>query len=166
RGALAAPATEEASAGVPRAVWDAFVALTPAAVSDVEVAADWKVVVEQWLETPLAHQHFVAPNQLLEIRADGAAILQVLPTALGHCRLRCFEFSAAAGANGRTARDGTRPRSGWLKQQVALAESTQAGLVGTAEEPPESGPVTAALAQFRARVAAVLHALPQPPGGR
>ena len=166
RAALTEGGTNDSAEAVPRAVWDAFVALTPGAVTDVEVAADWKVLVEQWLETPRAHQHFLAPNQLLEIRADGAAVLQVLPTVLGHCRLRCFEFSAAPSANTRVPRDGTRTRGGWLREQVALAESTQAGLVGTAEEAAESGPVTPALAQFRARVAAVLQALPQAPGGR
>jgi TetR/AcrR family transcriptional repressor of bet genes len=144
---------------VPRAVWDAFRALVPTAVSDLEVAADWKVVVEQWLETPQPHQHFCAPNQLLEIRADGALVLQVLPSGAGRSRLRCLVFQAAAA---RAAREGARRAPGaWLKEQVALAESTQTGLMGAAHEPGESGPVTAALAEFRARVAALLHALPQ-----
>jgi len=143
-----------------RAVWDAFVALAPGPVTDLEVAADWKVVVELWLEAPHAHQQFLAPNQLLESRADGASILQVLPTAAGHSRLRCFEFGAAAAG----ARDGSRRIGGaWLKEQVALAESTQAGLIA-ADDQSESGPVTAALAEFRARVAAVLHALQDPAG--
>jgi len=144
-----------------RAVWDAFVALAPGPVTDLEVAADWKVVVELWLEAPQAHQQFVAPNQLLESRAEGATILQVLPTSAGHSRLRCFEFGATAGG----ARDGSRGiGAAWLKEQVALAESTQAGLIAADDHSAESGPVTAALAEFRARVAAVLHALQDPAG--
>jgi hypothetical protein len=130
-------------------------------VTDLEVAADWKVVVELWLEAPQAHQQFVAPNQLLESRAEGATILQVLPTSAGHSRLRCFEFGATAGG----ARDGSRGiGAAWLKEQVALAESTQAGLIAADDHSAESGPVTAALAEFRARVAAVLHALQDPAG--
>jgi TetR/AcrR family transcriptional regulator, transcriptional repressor of bet genes len=156
------PGPEAVQEHVPRAVWEAFVTLAPGAVSDLEVLADWKVVVEQWLEAPQPQQHFLAPNQLLEIRADGALILQVLPRAAGHSRLRCFEYQASPATKARGARLGTRrPAAAWLKEQVALAESTQAGLLGAAQEAGEAGPVTAALAEFRARVGAILHALPR-----
>jgi TetR/AcrR family transcriptional repressor of bet genes len=166
RATAGAAGAGERAGEVAHAAWDAFSALTPAAVTDLEVAADWKVLVEQWLETPLAHQHFVAPNQLLEIRAEGAAILQVIPIAAGRSRLRCFEFTAGAAA--KRTRRGTagRMRGTSLTAQVALAESTQAGLMAGADGAPEAGPVPPALAEFRARVAAVLHALPREPSGR
>ena len=147
-----------------RAPWDAFAALTPREVTDLEVAADWKVVVEQWLESPQPHRHFAAPNQLLEIRREGALILQVTPTAPGRSRIRRFDFTAAGAGQPRTGRAARDPRQrqadAWLKGQIELAESTQAGLVGAAGEAVETGPVTPALAQFRARIAALLQAPP------
>jgi len=154
-------------------VWQAFAALIPHSVTDVEAAADWKLIVEQWLENPEEHQRFVAPNQLLEVRGGGAWILQVMPTAPGRSRIRRFDFAAPAApaARGRrprrAARDPGRRQTGvWLNEQIALAESTQAGLADAADEPAESGPVAPALARFRAVIAALLHALPQEPAGR
>jgi TetR/AcrR family transcriptional repressor of bet genes len=143
------------------AVWDDFVALAPAAVTDRDVAADWKLVVEQWLESLKPHQQFVAPNQLLEIRPDGALILQALPSAAGRSRLRRFDFSARGRGAARRGRDpGQRQVDAWLREQIELAESTQAGLVGAAEEAADAGPVAPALAEFRARVAGLLQARP------
>ena len=143
-----------------RAPWDALAALTPRDVTGLEVAADWKVVVEQWLESPRPHQHFAAPNQLLEIRREGALILQVTPTAAGRSRIRRFDFAAAGAGQPRPRRAARDPRQrqadAWLKGQIELAESTQAGLVGAAGEAVETGPVSPALAQFRARIAALL----------
>jgi TetR/AcrR family transcriptional repressor of bet genes len=150
------------TAGGDDSAWEPFAALVPRAVSEQEVAADWKLVVEQWLEAPLPRQHFVAPNQLLVMHDDGGCILQVTPIAPGRSRLRRFEF-AAARAVAAPRRSGARPRrpQTWLRGQLALAESTQAGLEGAADDALEAGPVVPALAQFRAQIAAVLHALPQ-----
>ena len=144
--------------------WAPFAGLTPLGVTEREVAADWKLLVEQWLETPLPQQKFVAPNQLLEVRTDGAAILQVLPTVAGRSRRRRFEFSRgrAAASRARVARV-QRRAAAWLREQIALAESTQAGLEGAPDAVAESGPVAPALAQFRAQVGALLQALPQEP---
>jgi hypothetical protein len=98
---------------------------------------------------------------------DGARILQVTPTAPGRSRLRCFEFSSARATATRSRRGGgPRRRPAWLKGQIALAESTQAGLQAAVDATPEAGPVAPALARFRAQIAAVLHALPQGPGER
>jgi nitrite reductase/ring-hydroxylating ferredoxin subunit len=142
--------------------WDAFAALVPRAVAEQEVAADWKLLVEQWLEAPLPRQRYIAPNQLVELYDEGGCILQVTPIAPGRSRLRRFEFSAAAAAAGRAGRgSGARRPAAWLKGQIALAESTQAGLQVATDAVVEAGPVTAALAQFRAQIAGVLRALPQ-----
>ena len=148
-------------------LWAPFADLTPLGVTEREVAADWKLLAEQWLETPLPQQRFVAPNQLLEVRTDGAAIMQVVPIVPGRSRVRRFEFSRARGAapRSRGARLGRRAAA-WLREQVALAESTQAGLEGAPDAMTESGPVSPALAQFRAQVSALLQALPPDPGGR
>ena len=133
--------------------WDACAVLLPRVVADVDVAADWKVIVEQWLESPQSQQHFVAPNQLLRIRPAGASILQVVPTAPGRCRIRRFDFSAAQ----RAAR-GSRETDGALRAQIELAESTQSGLMGAAPDQPDATPATPALARFRESIAVLLPA--------
>jgi len=160
----AEPAPE---AGMDDSAWEAFAALLPRAVTEQDVAADWKLVVEQWLEAPLPQRQFVAPNQLLERASGGASILQVTPTAPGHSRVRRFDFSTERSAPARGQRRSARRRpDGGLKEQLALAESTQAGLQAAAEAVVEAGPVDPALAQFRAQIAAVMHTLRQEPGGR
>jgi TetR/AcrR family transcriptional repressor of bet genes len=152
--ARAAPTESETrAASVP---WEAFAALAPRGVTDLQVAADWKVIVEQWLENPQPQQHFLAPNQLFDVRPEGAVILQVAPLAPGRARLRRFDYSA----HKRGARDVWRREfDGWLSEQVALAESTQSGLIGAASDPGDTGPVTPALAQFRDAITPLLHAL-------
>jgi hypothetical protein len=157
RVAATAEGAPEAAPG--DSAWDAFAALVPRGVTEHEVAADWKLLVEQWLEAPLPQRHFVAPNQLLEIAGDGASILQVTPTAPGHSRLRRFEFTT------RRSRRRRRPDA-WLKEQIALAESTQAGFQGAAESVVQAGPVDPPLAEFRAQIAAVMRALRQAPDAR
>jgi hypothetical protein len=156
--------TSAPMAGTEESGWAAFAALTPREVSEQEVAADWKLLVEQWLETPLPQQNFLAPNQLFEVRTDGARILQVVPTGVGRSRLRRFEFSRGRGAAPRARRASTPRAPALLREQIALAESTQAGLQGTTDAVVEGGPIAPALAQFRARIAALWHALSQ--GGR
>jgi len=148
----------------PEALWEGFAALAPRAVADLEVGADWKVIVEQWLESPQPQQHFVAPNQLLDIRPAGALILQVLPSAPGRSRIRRFDFSAARAAHKGSAGGARaawrRQIDAWLCAQIELAESTQSGLMGGVDDAAETTAVAPALAQFRALVAALLHALP------
>ena len=163
----AAPLPAAQQGGVEDSTWEAFAALVPRTVTEQAVAADWKLVVEHWLEALRPQQRFVAPNQLLEVEGDRASILQVTPTAPGESRLRRFEFSTAREGAARAHRASWRRRpDAWLKGQIALAESTQAGLEGAAEAALEIGPVDAALAQFRARIAAVMLALQPEPSGR
>jgi TetR/AcrR family transcriptional regulator, transcriptional repressor of bet genes len=145
--------------------WDALAPFVPGTVTEQDVAADWKLLVEQWLEATLPQQRFIAPNQLLEVAGDRASIVQVTPTAPGASRLRRFEFTAAReGARGERRAGGGRRVDAWLRGQIALAESTQAGLQGAAEATVEAGPVDPALAQFRAQIAAVMRAV-RPQGG-
>jgi hypothetical protein len=157
----------ELDAAADEDVWQAFAALAPRTVVDLEVAADWKVIVEQWLESPERQQRFVAPNQLVDVRDDGALILQALPKAPGRSRIRRFDFIASSGARGaprpRRREPWQRRADAWLREQVSRAESTQAGLAAAAEETPETGPVAPAVVEFRALIAALLQALPEQP---
>jgi phenylpropionate dioxygenase-like ring-hydroxylating dioxygenase large terminal subunit/AcrR family transcriptional regulator len=183
------------------------------AVSELEIAADWKLVIEQWLESALA-QHpvgtlgellqtpvlhrldplttidwraglranapgwtaghyarlaqrvnapiwerlFLHPNQLLEMRPDGALLLQVMPLAPGRCRLRqlVFQRRDAGAVEQALAFLAQRLTAHRINQDVELARSIQAGLEGSQYAAPEDGPVPAALAAFRRAVLMLL----------
>ena len=147
-----------------RAAWEAFAALVPRGVEDLEVAADWKLLVEQWLESPRPEQCFVPPNLLIEQHSDAAVILQVSPLAPSRSRVQRFDFVSRAASTGRTAGAARlRTVARWLRQQIELAESTQAGLSGAVDEPLESGPVAPALMEFRAAIAGLLQTLSAAP---
>jgi TetR/AcrR family transcriptional repressor of bet genes len=161
--------------------WDGFAELVPLSVQEVEVAADWKLLVEQWLEgAPSERGRFLAPNQLVEVWRGGAAVLRVLPMVAGRSRLHRLEYGAATakdhpggrkrGARGgkgaaRVVQGGARVAEGnaasrrldvWVAQQIELAESTQTGLAAAGDDLSENGPVSAALAEFRGSIAVLL----------
>lgn len=155
---------EPATALEARAAWESFAALVPRAVTDLEVAADWKLLVEQWLESSRPEQRFVSPNLLIEQHSDAAVIVQVTPLAPARSRLQRFDFVSRAASTGRTAgASRLRAIERWLRQQVELAESTQAGLSAAVDEPLESGPVAPALMEFRAAIAGLLQTLSAAP---
>jgi TetR/AcrR family transcriptional repressor of bet genes len=155
--AAAAPGMPGAGLGTGSArVWAPLRSAGP--VLDIAVAADWKLIVEQWLDAALAdeaggqrlgawdppevhasesgvidwraqlnaaggswsaarylrllppprelaprqlawHRRFLPPNQLIETRPDGTSVLQVIPTAAGHSRVRRFDYCPAHGAS-------------------------------------------------------------------
>jgi hypothetical protein len=132
--------------------WDGFGELDPLGVQELEVAADWKLLVEQWLEgVPGERGRFLAPNQLVEVWRGGAAVLRVLPTVAGRCRVQRLDYGAR--------RRGSQPRQKldtWIGQQIELAESTQTGLGAAGDDLIENGPVSAALAEFRGSIAVLL----------
>jgi AcrR family transcriptional regulator len=150
---------------LPRAAgWPAaWPELLPGRVEELAVAADWKVLVEQWLERDSPHRHFLPPNQLLDLAPEGPQILQALPVAPGRSRLVRFELRWARGGTRRqgSARRGAgRP----LGEPVALAESTQRGLEAWPLQADDGAAAPAALAQFRRSVAALLPLLARPEG--
>ncbi len=159
--------------------WAAFDRMSPLSAQRIEVAADWKLIVEGWLEATESPRRFLAPNQLIEIRRDAALILQVIPVAPGRCRIQRFDYIAAAGsrrARAPRSRGGgeadaeahapagwQRQINAWLQQEIALAESTQTGLAGAPDELEDSGPIAGPLAQFRQLITALLPAIPTLP---
>ena len=209
--------------GQPLAAWaglGAFATLAPQGVHEVELAADWKLVVEQWLESALAEHPvdylsalvstprveidaasdtvawqailnrdaagataglytrlaqsgssalwqrlFIQPNELIEIRPDGALVLQVIPEAPGRCRIRHFEFGFAAPTREQRCLHylGKRLVRRWLQQDFDLARSIQAGLEGSSFEATEAGPVPQALGAFRASIFRLLSGIHTPP---
>jgi TetR/AcrR family transcriptional repressor of bet genes len=213
------PAQPETS--VLPAVWNSLEAVSGwrrLAEQDVELAADWKLVVEQWLESVLAQRPlgwlsglvrapdlridkaagtvewraslnerapgwtaghyarrlagaagsatwrrvFVQPNQLIELRPDGALLLQVIPESPGRCRVRRLEFGSPRPArNERLMRYlAQRLTRQWLRPDFELVESIQSGLEGSGFQATEAGPVPEALAAFRSLVFSLLAAMP------
>jgi hypothetical protein len=137
--------------------------LLPLGARDLEVAADWKLLVEQWLEGARVSGRFLAPNQLIESWHGGATVLRVVPVAPGRSRLQRLDYGArGTAAKGAGRAGGTRPSEPpevpgtWVTQQVELAESTQAGLAALHGEVAAGEPVSAALAEFRGSIAVLL----------
>jgi TetR/AcrR family transcriptional repressor of bet genes len=175
RAAATAPPAQSAADAID---WGAFDRMTPAGAQQIQVAADWKLMVERWLEAPAAQRQFLPPNQLIEARRDAALILQVIPVAAGRCRLQRYDYIAATPARrggsskrGRANSDSpVAPAGGWQRQinawlqgEIALAESTQTGLAGAPEELEDAGLIPEALLQFRRSITALLPAIPTLP---
>jgi TetR/AcrR family transcriptional regulator, transcriptional repressor of bet genes len=155
--------------------------LTPPGV--FAVAADWKLVIEQWLESSMIggsrhtavrgwsarayqhvvgsgadfhwHQRFLAPNHLVELRPDGLSLLQALPSGPGRSLLRRHDFTLCAeeksariaGYLASRLNPYTRPAA------IAVAESTQKGMVTFGREPAEAALTAPAAAAFRRQLA-------------
>jgi AcrR family transcriptional regulator/nitrite reductase/ring-hydroxylating ferredoxin subunit len=160
--------------------------------AETMLAADWKLIVEQWLEaampaaargwsarryskllSPAADFHwprrFFAPNQLIELRPDGWTILQVLPVGPGRSLLRTHDYTVceapgpARAAAYLASRIHPRARHGFM----AVAESTQKGLVTFGHQASEASPVVPAAAAFRRQLMArvPIMALARAPNG-
>lgn len=150
-----------AIAGSPSGYWEALPDLKPAGNSETTVEADWKLLVEQWLEAlprpKGVRRTFLGPNQLLEVSSTDALILQVIPESPGRCRLRRLDYSIGKGAPKARA-----PRAeqslAWLQQDIEVAESTQRGLAAGASDAEEAAPASPELAEFRRSIAALLPA--------
>jgi len=108
---------------------------------------------------------FIAPNELIEIRPDGALVLQVIPEAPGRCRIRRFEFGIASPTREQRCLHylGRRLVRRWLQQDFTLAQSIQAGLEGSSFEATEAGPVPQALRAFRSSIFGLLSGIHTPP---
>jgi len=125
---------------------------------ETAVAADWKLVVEQWLEsTPTdagrdagntewsarGYRHllditadprwparFLAPNHLIEERPDGATIFQVLPVGPGRSLLRRHQFTRCASPRAARAAQylASRVSRYGRRSAIDIAESAQRGI--------------------------------------
>ena len=129
--------------------------LRPGRVEEFAVAANWKVLIEQWLESDSPRRHFLPPNQLLDLTAGSAHILQAVPEGPDRSRLLRFELRAGRGGapRGPSARRRASPP---LERQIAQAESRQQGLGAPLRQVEGGAAVPDALAQFRRSIAALL----------
>ncbi|HWW30478.1 MAG TPA: TetR family transcriptional regulator C-terminal domain-containing protein [Steroidobacteraceae bacterium] len=124
--------------------------------TEVHISADWKLLVEQCLESAAAARHdvsggwsagvyerllgsavdfgwrarIVLPNHLIEFRPDGFTLLQVLPSAPGHCLLRTHRYTVCETTRPAAALQflASRLHPRWPRSMIAIAESTQKGL--------------------------------------
>ncbi len=146
-------------AGAPSGDWQSLPDLKPTGWGDIDVSADWKLMVEQWLEALPRPQgvrrSFLGPNQLLEVSAADALALQVVPQSPGRCRIRRLDYSRVPSGRRKALRSGEMP--GWLEQDIEVAESMQAGLAAGMDAAAQSGgPVSGQLEEFRAGIAILL----------
>ena len=157
--------------------------------------ADWKLVIEQWLELttssgsrdadehgwsarcyrqilgPSTHaswqRRYLAPNHRIELRPDGFTILQVLPLSAGRCLLRQHDYTVCeTDAPARAAQylawrlnPYTRPAA------IAVAESTQIGIVTFGHEAAAEAQPEPVVSAFRRQLVALMPmmALARPP---
>ena len=124
--------------------------------ADLCVSADWKLVVEQCLESSAAagresdagwsrqsydrllggtaeynlRSRFVAPNHLIDLRPDGFSILQVLPIAPGRSLMRRHHYTHCPDPRPALAAQylASRLRPQMGRSMIVVAESTQRGL--------------------------------------
>jgi TetR/AcrR family transcriptional repressor of bet genes len=125
--------------------------------TELHVGADWKLLVEQYLESAAAAREglrstwsakayerllgsdanfawrpkFVAPNHLIEVRPDGFTIVQVLPSAPGNSKLRLHSYTLCDENRPAAAAQylASRLHPQTRRGAIATAESTQRGLV-------------------------------------
>jgi TetR/AcrR family transcriptional repressor of bet genes len=129
----------------------------PAGHEEIVVVADWKVIVESWLEGARDEfDRFVAPNQRISVTDGALRVLQVVPEAPGRSRLRVHEYPARGME--ATARS--------LEADIALAESVQRGIESPGYRAETAAATPPALEAFRRSVARLLPVGIRSPGDR
>jgi TetR/AcrR family transcriptional repressor of bet genes len=153
---------------------------------DTAVAADWKVLMEQWLESaanipaPEAASQgwsargyrrllgssadeqpqvrFFAPNHLIELRADGFTIRQALPVGPGRSLLRQHDFTRCETERGARAAAylASRLAPYTRRSAIAVAESTQKGIVFFGHAAADAARSAPSVAAFRRQLLALV----------
>jgi TetR/AcrR family transcriptional repressor of bet genes len=154
---------------------------------EVAIAADWKLIVEQWLMQTNAQresaasgwaarqyrhltgtagtlqwkQQFVWPNHWVESRADGLSILQVMPTAPGRSVLRRFDYTVCAEERSGSvaAHLAARLSLSSRRATLELAESAQNGIAVMGYESAQGASMPQQIAAFRRQLAEALPAM-------
>jgi phenylpropionate dioxygenase-like ring-hydroxylating dioxygenase large terminal subunit len=163
--------------------------------TETAIAADWKLVIEQWLESTAmgasrdADQQgwsarsyrgllgsaadfrwqrlFLAPNHVIELRPDGFAILQVLPMEPGRSLLRQHDYTLCeVDRPARALRYLASRLSPYTRRSaIAVAESTQRGMVTFGHVAADGAVAAPAVAAFRRLLVTLvpMMALARPP---
>jgi TetR/AcrR family transcriptional repressor of bet genes len=162
---------------------------------ETNIAADWKLVIEQWLESTAMsasddagqqgwsarsyrrllgfaadfrwQRVFLAPNHVIELRPDGFTILQVLPIGPGRSLLRHHDYTLCeADRPARALRYLASRLSPYVRRSaIAVAESTQRGMVTFGHVAADGAPAAPAVAAFRRQLVTLMPmmALARPP---
>jgi TetR/AcrR family transcriptional repressor of bet genes len=162
---------------------------------ETAIAADWKLVIEQWLElTPSGgsretderawsarsykrllessdqlswQRRFLTPNHRIELRPDGFTLLQVLPSGPGRCLLRRHEHTVCEADRPARAAEylASRLDQYTRRSAIAVAESTQRGIVTFGHEAADGAHAAPAAAAFRRQLVTLMPmmALARPP---
>ena len=162
---------------------------------ETAIGADWKLVIEQWLELTTssgsrdADEHgwsarsykrlmessanfswqrrFLTPNHRIELRPDGFTILQVLPSGPGRCLLRRHEHTLCGADRPARAAEylASRLNPYTRRSNIAVAESTQRGIVTFGHEAADAAQAAPAVAAFRRQLVTLMPmmALARPP---
>jgi phenylpropionate dioxygenase-like ring-hydroxylating dioxygenase large terminal subunit len=162
---------------------------------ETAIAADWKLVIEQWLELTMsggsreADEHgwsassykrllgsaaksswqrrFLTPNHRIELRPDGFTLLQVLPSGPGRCLLRRHEHTVCEADRAARAAEylASRLNPYTRRSAIAVAESTQRGIVAFGHEAADGAQAAPAVAAFRRQLVTLMPmmALARPP---
>ncbi|MHB8719954.1 MAG: TetR family transcriptional regulator C-terminal domain-containing protein [Steroidobacteraceae bacterium] len=157
--------------------------LGPAA--ETSIAADWKLILEQSLESPLIdgsqsagrdwalrsygrllgsgadirwQRRFVAPNHVIELRPDGLTVLQALPHGPGRSVLRKHDFTLCESDRAaRAARYlASRLNPSTRPSAIAVAESIQTGIVAFGHDAADGAGSSPAATAFRRQLFTLL----------
>ncbi len=149
------------------------------------IAADWKLVIEHWLESMSAgsgpaaragwsarayqqllgsaadfrwQRRFLAPNHLIEVRPDGFTIFQVLPLGPGRSLLRRHAYTSCdAERPGRAAQYLASRLSRYDRPAaIEVVESTQKGIVTFGHEAAQGAHAAPEAAAFRRQLLALV----------
>jgi hypothetical protein len=150
--------------------------------AETAIAADWKLVIEQWLEPPMIDgSHFaagrdwglrsykqllgsgadmrwqrrlLAPNHLIELRPDGLTVLQVLPSGPGRSLLRKHDFTLCEADRAANAARylASRLNPTTRPSAIAVVESTQKGIVAFGHEAADGAESSSAATAFRGQL--------------
>ena len=153
--------------------------------AETAVAADWKLIIEQWLESAMIggsrrldprawsmctyrhllgtaadspwQQRFLAPNHLVEVRPDGFTVLQALPSGAGRSLVRRHDYTLceAQGPARAAAYLASRLNPYMRPSAIDVVESTQNGIVTFGHEAAD-GAQGAAAAAFRRQLTALV----------
>jgi phenylpropionate dioxygenase-like ring-hydroxylating dioxygenase large terminal subunit len=109
-------------------------------------------------------RRFVAPNHRIELRPDGFSILQVLPIAPGRCLFRQHDFTLCeADRPARAAQYLASRLSPYTRRSaIAVAESTQKGIVTFGHEAANGAHAAPAVAAFRRHLVTLMPMMAQP----
>jgi TetR/AcrR family transcriptional regulator, transcriptional repressor of bet genes len=156
---------------------------------ETAIAADWKLVIEQWLElttssgsrdadehgwSARSYRHilgptpnvswqrrFLTPNHRIELRPDGFTLLQVLPMAPGRSLLRQHDYTVCAADRPARAAQYVASRLNPYTRRAAIdiAESTQEGIVTFGHEAADGAQAAPAVAAFRRQLVTLVPAM-------